>query len=128
MGGGIGMKKRILAIFLSLTLFSITSSFPLGSAAVEPVDVTGVGIFDQTPNKGIHTFENGARLIQVRFSGDFYDPAQLSGGQKLWVQNELGDYIKINGKTVSHWNAIEFNSVQIHVKTSVALGGQYLEV
>ena len=128
MGGGIGMKKRILAIFLSLTLFSITSSFPLGSAAVEPVNVTGVGIFDQTPNKGIHTFDNGAKLIQVRFSGGFYDPAQLSGGQKLWVQSELGDYIKINGKTVSQWNAIEFNSVQIHVKTSAALGGQYLEI
>lgn len=75
------MKKRILAIFLSLTLLSITSSFQLGSAAVEPINVTGLGIFDQTPNKGIHTFENGARLIQVRFSGDFYDPAQLSGAR-----------------------------------------------
>ena len=89
--------------------------------------VTGVGIFDQTPNKGIQDFGT-ARLIQVKFSEDFYDPAQLNGGVKQWVQSELGDYIKINGKTASEWNAIEFNSVQIHVKTSDALGGQYLEI
>ena len=46
----------------------------------------------------------------------------------MWVQSELGNYIKINGKTVSQWNEIEFNSAQIHVKTSATLGGQYLEI
>lgn len=86
-----------------------------------------MGVFDQEPNKGIHDFGT-ARLIQVKFGEDFYDPAQLTGGVKQWVQGELGDYIKINGKTVSEWNGIEFNSVQIHVKTSEALGGQYLEI
>ncbi len=90
--------------------------------------VTGVGIFDQTPNKGIHTFNENAKLIQVKFSEAFYDPAQLTGGVKQWVQSELGDYIKINGKTVSAWNEIEFNSAQVHVKTNQALGGQYLEI
>lgn len=53
---------------------------------------------------------------------------QLTGGVKQWVQSELGDYIKINGKTVSAWNEIEFNSAQVHVKTNQALGGQYLEI
>ena len=64
----------------------------------------------------------------MKFSEAFYDPAQLTGGVKQWVQSELGDYIKINGKTVSAWNEIEFNSVQVHVKTNQALGGQYLEI
>lgn len=90
--------------------------------------VAGIGIFDQPVYKGIHDFGT-SKLIQIRFNQDFYDNKLLNAeGTKQWVQSELGEHIKINGKTVAEWNNISFNSVQIHVKTNEMLGGQYLEV
>ena len=90
--------------------------------------VAGVGIFDQSMYKGIHDFGT-SRLIQIKFNQDFYNNKLLNAdGTKQWVQSEFGEHIKINGKTVAEWNNISFNSVQMHVKTSEQLGGQYLEV
>ena len=43
------------------------------------------------------------------------------------MQSELGDYIIINGKSVTQWNNETFNSVMIHVATNPSFG-QYLEM
>ena len=119
--------KKVSWILIVAFAISMTALAGIGARAAGSVSVTGVGIFDQNPNKGLHTFNESAKLFQVTFSGNFYDPDEVVGGQKLWVQSELGPYIILNGKTVAQWNEIEFNSVQIHVKVSEALGGQYLE-
>ena len=95
------MKKRILAILLSLALVCTAGFAGLSVLAEDPVplEVTGVGIFDQTPNKGIHTFNENAKLIQVTFNRDFWT------GEASYVElNEAVNlYLKINGKTPSQW-------------------------
>ena len=115
--------KRLLAILASLCLLITIGSTALVGLADTPVTVTGVGVFDQNPAKGIHTFNENAKTFQITFSDNFYDLG--SETRKSWVQSELGDWLKINGKTVSEWNGIEFNSVQIHVETG-ADGKQFL--
>ena len=76
------MKKRILAILLSLALVCTAGFAGLSVSAEDPVplEVTGVGIFDQTPNKGIHTFNENAKLIQVTFNRDFWTGPESMGG------------------------------------------------
>lgn len=90
-------------------------------------DVREIGILDQSPKKGLQDF-GSSYLWQINFTKDFYDKTQLdSQGAKEFVQSELGDYIYINGKSVTDWNLDVFNSVQIHVKTNGTFG-QYLEM
>lgn len=90
-------------------------------------DVSEIGILDQSPKKGLQDF-GSSYLWQIDFTKDFYDKSQLdSQGIKQFVQSELGDYIYINGKSVTDWNLDVFNSVQIHVKTNGTFG-QYLEM
>ena len=92
----------------------------------EDLKVTGVGIFDQTPNKGIHHFNADARLLQITFNRDFYDLGGAGRADHL-QGTDLAKYIKINGKTIYDWHTAEvFNSVMIHVVTGA--NGQYLEV
>ncbi len=91
-----------------------------------PFDVAAVGVLDQTPQKGLHDF-GSSYLWQIDFTKDFYDTEQMANGRKDHVQSELGEYIVINGKTVTQWNTQLFNSVQIHVATNPSFG-QYLEM
>lgn len=91
-----------------------------------PFDVAAVGVLDQSPQKGLHDF-GSSFLWQIDFTKDFYDESQLTNGRKDHVQSELGDYIIINGKSVTQWNNETFNSVMIHVATNPSFG-QYLEM
>ena len=91
-----------------------------------PFDVAEVGVLDQSPKKGLHDF-GSSFLWQIDFTKDFYDKSKISNGRKDHVQSELGDYIIINGKSVTQWNAETFNSVMIHVATNPSFG-QYLEM
>ena len=91
-----------------------------------PFDVAAVGVLDQSPQKGLHDF-GSSFLWQIDFTKDFYNESQLTNGRKDHVQSELGDYIIINGKSVTQWNEETFNSVMIHVATNPSFG-QYLEM
>lgn len=90
-------------------------------------DVRAIGILDQPIKKPLHDF-GSSYLWQIDFTKDFYDEASLgASGRKDHVQSEIGDYIIINGKSVTDWNLDVFNSVQIHVVKNETFG-QYLEM
>lgn len=137
------MRKRILSVLLVFALLITTclGSLPAHAesgvsatdgnvpAKEESIRVTGVGIFDQTPNKGMHTFDDGNKLIQVTFNDMFWTAAE----SQLYVElNELINLkMLINGKTPSQWvgdyGSSTWGCVTAHVVKNDTLG-QYLQI
>ena len=122
------MKNKLFSLFLVLALMISCVAFLFPVEADTPLAVTGVGIFDQDPAKGMHTFDNGARLLQVTFNRDFW----AEDTQNYVELNELiNTKLLIDGKTPSQWvgnyGDPTWGCVTAHVKRSAALG-QYLEI
>ena len=119
------MAKKLIALLLTMAVLLSACFCGMTAVAADSVKVTGVGIFDQSPNKGMHTFEGGSKVIQITFDGTFWTAAETA----TWVEWEesINTKLLINGKIPTDWIDASWGSVQIHVKKSDALG-QYLEI
>lgn len=122
--------RKLLSLLLAFVLCAMTAMGTATVKAADPVEVTGVGIFDQTPNKGMHDFGNGTKLIQVTFSDTFWSAAETL----QWAEWEksINDYLLINGKTPQEWvggdtTAPEWGCISLNISKNAALG-QYLEI
>ena len=119
------MAKKLIALLLTMAVLLSACFCGMTAVAADSVKVTGVGIFDQSPNKGMHTFEGGSKVIQITFDGTFWTAAETA----TWVEWEesINTKLLINGKIPTDWIDASWGSVQIHVKKSDVLG-QYLEI
>lgn len=112
------MICTLVSVAFFLGLMGVTSNADNG------FKVNRVGVLDTSPTKNFADF--GETLLwQAAFSEEIYGSDDLPsdpGKRAIYVQGQFGDYIVINGKTVTQWNSEDYDCVTIHIGENSVLG------